>query len=180
MAEAAQIAEGPIQSDTIHFLGTSRNFVPAVAVFVAGALAFPMGMTEVFFTAAIAWTFVLWGILLIYIGLLDVYETYEITDDVLIIDNVLRPWGRRKEWAWSQINRMDIVIRRRDHRPEHAMIQVYYTPEGEISIEREDRSFDPELAQLVIDRAGLSAIDSENPADLQQLPLEEKATFSWR
>ncbi|MEZ4612580.1 MAG: hypothetical protein R2838_20440 [Caldilineaceae bacterium] len=30
----------------------------------------------------------------------------------------------------------------------------YYTPAGEINIEREDRDFNPELARLIIDKAG--------------------------
>ncbi len=183
VAEAETAAGEEAQPEAprdIVFYGTQCNMAMGVAMLVAGALAFSMGMTHVFFAEAIAWTFVLWGILLIYGDLLDIYEIYRVTEDALVIYNPLRPWGLKKIWDWGHIHRLDIVVRRPDARYEDAMLQVYYTPEGELTLEREDRVYDPELARLIIERAGLQPADSSNPTDLTRLPAGRTGTYTWK
>ena len=46
---------------------------------------------------------------------------------------------------------MDVVVKRADAEYGDAIIQIYYQDPGEIVIEREDRTYDPELARLLID-----------------------------
>jgi len=125
-----------------------------------------------------AWTFVLWGALFLYGNLLDIYQTYQVTDEALIIKNPLRPWGATKVWDWAHLHRMDVVVKRAEAELDDAVMQIYYTPEGEIVIEREDRGYDPELARLIIERAGLKPTAPENPKDLAQLP-PGKRTYFW-
>lgn len=179
-APGAEVSETLVEAQALTFYGSPRNLVPGIALLLAGALAFSMHMTNVFFAEAMAWTFAIWGLLLIYAGLLDVYQIFNVTDDALIVYNPLRPWGRVKEWAWESVNRMDVIVRKKDVRPQDAKMQVYFQAPGELAIEREDHAFDAKLAQLVIERAGLRPADRANPKDLTQLPTEAKATFTWQ
>lgn len=178
MAEAYQVAETPAAGNKITFSGTQRNMAAAFAMFITAALAFSMNLTDVFFAKAVAWTFVIWGGLLLYGNLLDQYQTYEVTDEALIIKNPLRPWGGSKVWDWAHVHRLDVVVKRAEAEQEDAMLQVYFTPQGEIVIEREDRVYDPELARLIIERANLKSTDPSNPTDFQHLP-QGKATYIW-
>ncbi|CAN5449868.1 hypothetical protein BH10CHL1_BH10CHL1_38680 [soil metagenome] len=171
--EAKQVA-----TNKLVFQGTQRNMVVGVAMLTTAGLAFTMNLTHVFFASAMAWTFALWGALLLYSNLLDYYETYTVTDQGLVIKNPLRPWGAMKVWDWAHLNRVDILVKRTEANPEDAMMQVYYTPEGEIVIEREDRAYDPELVRLIIERAGLKPTDPGNPKDLTQLPPGKKM-YAW-
>jgi hypothetical protein len=169
----------PPEDKPLVFRGTSRNLVPGAAFLFAGVMAFAMGMTDVFFAEAIAWTFAIWGVLLIYSGLFDVYNSYAVTDTALVNRNPMRPWRATKVWDWEHINRLDVVVKRPDGRPQDAVTQVYFTPPGELALEREDREFDPFLTELVIERAGLRPGDKSNPKDLHNLPRNRKATFTW-
>lgn len=165
---------------SITYHGSSNNMVPGVALLFAGIMAFSMGMTDVFFTEAMAWTFAIWGALLIYSGLLETNETYEITDDALIIRNVLRPWAPKKTFGWDRVNRMDVVVRRADASDNDVTMHVYYNPEGELANERRDRVYDPSLAQLTIQHAGLSPADKDTPPDITRIPRKDKATYTWK
>jgi hypothetical protein len=176
--EENKIVENKIVDNKIVFQGTQRNMVVGFAMLTTAALAFSMNLTHVFFASAMAWTFVLWGALLLYSNLLDYYETYTVTDEGLIIKNPLRPWGAVKVWDWAHVNRVDIIVKRTEAKLDDAVMQVYYTPEGEIVIEREDRAFDPELVRLIIERAGLKPTDPGNPKDLTHLP-EGKTRYAW-
>lgn len=167
-------------SESITFGGTTRNLVPGMAMLLGAVLAFMMGMTDVFFAEAMAWTFAIWGALLIYAGLLDIYETYEVTDDALVIRNAMRPWSRGKTWAWADINRLEVVTRRKDWKLSNAKMQVYHSAEGELGIDREDRAFDPALTGIIIERAGLRAAGADNPDPLDALPLEQDAMYTWQ
>ncbi len=178
MAEMAQETSQATASDNRIFTGSQRNSAIAVAMFATAALAFSMNLTHTFFATAMAWTFVLWGGLLLYSNLLDVYQTYELTDSALHITNALRPWGAVKQWDYGHIHRLDLIVKRVDAEAADAIMQVYYTPEGEITIEREDRAYNPELARLIIERAGLKATDKGNPNNMAQLP-HAKATYIW-
>jgi len=165
-------------SNKLVFTGTQRNLVVGIAMLSTAALAFSMDLTSVFFASAMAWTFVLWGALLLYSNLLDIYQTYEVTDEALMIKNPLRPWGTAKVWDWAHLYRIDVLVKRVDSETEDAVMQVYYTPAGEIVIEREDRAYNPELARLIVERAGLKATSPDNPQDLTQLP-KGKRTYTW-
>jgi hypothetical protein len=177
MASGYGVTEAPTQSKFV-FGGTPRNLALGFAMFAAAALAFSMNLTDVFFAKAVAWIFVLWGILFLYIGLMDLYQVYEVTDEALIIRNPMRPWAATKVFDWPHVHRMDIVVKRRDAEFEDAELQVYYTPEGEISIEREDRAYNPTLAAWIIERAELRPTSSTNPTDFTKLP-QGKATYIW-
>lgn len=182
MADAAS-AMTPAVGDqptpqTIEFHGSPRNMIPGAALLFAGIMAFPMGMTDVFFAEAIAWTFAAWGLLLIYSGLLDIYNTYIVTDDALLIKNPMRFWETSKTWHWGNINRLDIIVKRPEAKPGDKVMQVYFTPTGELNLEREDRQYDPALVQLIIDRAVLKPAEKANPKDLHNLP-KAKAVYTW-
>ena len=179
MAEMAEAMTSPMADKTIMFRGTPRNLVPGIAMLLATLMAFTMGMTNVFFAKAIAWTLVVWGLLLIYGGLMDVYATFSVTDDALIIKDLLRPWAVTEIWGWDRITRLEIAITRPDIRARGTMLRVYYAPESELAVERQDRAYDDELARLIIEKAGLQPADNTNPQDLKQLPVGKKVTFVW-
>ena len=52
--------------------------------------------------------------LMIYLGLLEINETYEVTDDALIIRNVMRPWAPKKTFDWGRVTRLDVMVKRPD------------------------------------------------------------------
>jgi hypothetical protein len=162
------------------YTGSSNNFVPGAALLFAGIMAFSMGMTDVFFAEATAWVFAIWGALLIYSGLLEINETYEITDDALIVRNIMRPWAPRKTFDWPRVTRLDVVVTRADARNEDVLMHVYYQPQGELATERRDRVYHPSLAAAVVERAGLNPADRNTPRDVTRIPRDEKATFTWR
>ena len=163
----AEVAQTTISSATVAeksdnsltFTGTQRNFATGVAMLLGGSMAFTMGMTDVFFAEAVAWTFVAWGLLFIYNNLIEIYQTYKVTDDALIIDTPWRPVERHKEFDWAHLHRVDMI-------------------EGETVLDREDRRFDPVLAQLIIDRAKLKATDATLSTDLSKLP-NVKGHYVW-
>jgi hypothetical protein len=167
------------QAETVRFGGTSRNMVAGVSMLIASVMAFTMGMTDVFFAEATAWTLGIWGALLIYAGMLDIYRVFEITDNALVIKDNYRPWGRLKVWDWERLNRLDVVVKKPSAQAKDVEMQIFYNPEGELAMEREDRVFDAELARLVIERAGLRPAGRENPSDLTQLPVAQKQAFTW-
>jgi hypothetical protein len=177
-SETNSQAEEATTSKPIRFTGTPRNMVSGIAMLVASIMAFTMGMTDVFFAEATAWTLGIWGALLVYAGMLDNFRVFEITDDALVIKDDYRPWGRLKIWDWERLNRVDVVVKKRGAQPKDIEMQIYYNPEGELAMEREDRIYDAELARLIIERAGLNPAERTNP-DLEDIPTEEKQMFSW-
>ena len=178
-AETVSEPTAPEKQPSIEFRGSQSNLVPGSAMLIAAALAFSMGMTDVFFAEATAWTFVIWDILLIYTGLIDMNEVFEVREDALVIRNVMRPWGATRVWAWENISRFDVVVKRPEARPDDIEVQIYHTSPGEIALNREDRAFDPELAALVIERAGLHPSDASNPKDLHHIPSGKKVSYTW-
>ena len=139
-----------------------------------------MNMTDVFFAEAIAWTFVIWGALLIYVGLLELNETYEVTDDALIIRNPMRPWAPKKTFDWARVNRLDVVVKRAEGEDDDLKMQVYYQPEGELANERRDRIYTPALAAAIIEHASLNPADKNTPKDVTRIPRNAKTTFTWK
>jgi hypothetical protein len=162
------------------YTGTSNNLMPGAALLFAGVLAFPMGMTDVFFAEATAWTFAIWGLLLIYVGLLEINETYEVTDDALIVRNVMRPWAPRKTFDWPRVTRLDVVVKRAEARDNDVEMQVYYQPEGELANERRDRVYNASLAAAIVERAYLNPADRNTPNDVTRIPRGEKTTYTWK
>jgi hypothetical protein len=160
------------------YTGSPRNLALGVAFAVAGGSSFMMGMTDVFFSEATAWTFVIWGILFILVGLADMAQTYIVSPDALDIKNAIRFWDRDKTWAWENVYRMDVLVSKPDARLEDAKMQIYHQQPGDVAIGREDRDYLPELAQQVIDHAGLAPQGDANPTDLSHLP-RGKATYTW-
>jgi len=176
--EVAGVTTMPAADNKIVFKGSPNNMVVGIAMLATAALAFTMDLTHVFFARAMAWVFVLWGALLLYGKLMDLYQTYVVTDEALIIKNPLRPWGATKIWDWAHIYRVDIVVKRAEAEPQDLESQVYFTPEGDSVIEREDRIYDPELVRLIIERAGLKPTSPDNPKDLTQIP-QVKTRYAW-
>jgi len=178
-ATAPQTVEEGEPTD-VKFSGSRNNMAVGVGLLVAGGISFMMGMTDVFFAGALAWVFLIWGLLFIYVGMIDEAETFIVTDDALLIKNSMRPFSRKKVWNWADVNRMDIVIKRVDARDEDDELRIYYMdPGGEITLEREEREYSPALARLVIERAGLSPASDDNPTDLEHLPAG-KADYIWQ
>lgn len=173
-------AEVTIPNSLLVFTGTSNNLVPGMALLFAGVLAFTMNMTDVFFARAIAWVFAGWGILMIYSGLLEIYETYEVTDNALIIRNAMRPWAPRKTFDWARVNRLDVDVKRAEGRDKDVTMSVYYQPEGTLVNERRDRTYNATLAAAIIDHASLNPADKNTPRDVTRIPRENKATFIWK
>lgn len=189
MATVAQVTshsvETEVQNETstsasnrIIFTGSHRNMAVGVAMLATGILAFPMDLTHTFFAEATAWTFVLWGLLFIYGSLLDVYQSYEVTDGALIISNPVRFLLPTKVWQWANVQRIDVTVRRTDAEYQDTTIKIYYQEPGELTIEREDRVYDPELVRLIIERAELLPVDKKNPTNFTELP-KAKATYIW-
>lgn len=181
MAESVQAAVAPAgESESLQFGGTPRNLVPGMAMALASAAAFMMNLTHVFFAEAMAWTFLIWGVLLILSGLLDIYRTFEVTDRGLAMRNKIWFWSSGKVWDWAEINRLEIAVSNRVRRPQDATMRIYHTAKGELALEREDRAFTPELAQAIIDRAGLKPAAKDNPKDLAQLSVERAGLYTWQ
>jgi len=165
-------------SNSIVFQGSARNMAVAVAMFATAALAFSMDLTHTYFAEATAWTFVIWGALLLYGNLIDVYQTYEVTDEALIVRNPVRFLQPKKVWAWGNVQRMDLIVKRADAEYQDGVLQIHYQEPGELTLEREDRVYDPALARLIIERAGLKAVNKDALPDLANLP-KQKATYNW-
>lgn len=184
MADLAQAASTPVESESmtvrsVTFSGSSRNLVPAMALIAAGLAAPVMGLTTVYFAEAMAWTFVIWGLLFLYMGLLDAYKTYEFTDDSLIIRSPFRFWNYKKVWDWANVIRMDVKVKQPDAPLQDAELQIYWDVPGEVEVEREDRDYDPAIAQGVVEHAGLSS-DSDEFQELDHLPFGQRGIYTWR
>lgn len=165
--------------EPVTFRGLQKNPSVGIAILLAGVMSFAMGVTNTFFAEASAWTFVIWGLLLLFSNLLDNYQTYLLDNDGIKITNPVRFWYRNKQWSWEDIYRLDILVGRRDTKPEHADMHIYHELSGEIIKDREDRKLDPEMAQIIIVRAGLQAVDESNPATVTELKLSNRQKYHW-
>ena len=165
----------------LHFSGFRRNVVAAVGLIVGGGMAFTMNLTNTFFAEATAWTFLAWGGLLLFTNLLEMFELFIVREDALVISSPFRLWARRKVWLWSNIERVDIWVRRFDPTYENVHLQVYYNAKDELdpgTLRREDIRYRSELTALIIERAGLKP-EVGNPTDLTDLPQEQPARYKW-
>ena len=65
-------------------------------------------------------------------------------------------------------------------RPDDAQIRIHHVYPGSIRLDREDRSFEPELVRLIIDRAKLKPDATSAGVDLYNLPLNQESSFTWK
>ncbi len=165
-------------TDRVTFHGTPHNMGVGLTLLLAGAAAFVMGMTNVFFAEAMAWTFVIWGALFLFGDLIDYTSTWTVTPEALEIKSALRFWTPRKVWDWANFSRMDVLVKRNEAKAQDMRMQVYFTPPGDSVLEREDRVFSPQLARLVLEHTGLKPTSPANPANFEEIPAQ-KAEYIW-
>lgn len=177
-ANPAPHGDVPGDTDRIVFRGSPRNMVVGITLLLSGIAAFVMGMTDVFFAEAMAWTFIIWGALFLFADLIDYTGTWTVTPEALEINAALRFWQPRKPWTWAHINRLDIIVKRADAKPEDIEMQIYFTPPGDSVLEREDRVYSPQLAQLILAHTGLKPTHASNPSNLEDVPAG-KAQYVW-
>lgn len=176
----SQVEENVPSRNAIVFSGESRSMAIGFAMLAAGIAAFVADLTDTFFAEATAWVFIIWGLLFLYGDLLLMTRKFIVTEEGLEIYIPFRFWSRRKLWAWKNIYRMDLVIDRRNTHPRDCKIQIYHQYPGEISIDREDRDFDPELVALIIDRAQLKPNGDAAGISLDNLPFGRSAVYTWK
>lgn len=175
-------------TDTVQAYPTNRqvfrtrpkSIVAALALLIAGVLTFSMGITGVFFVEAMAWTFTIWGALLMFNHLVDYTTRYEVTEEALIVHTPLVLWRTKRVWDWKNVKRMDVLVERVEARPEDAIMQVYHTAPGSTVIDREDIVFNPDLARLVTERAGLKAKRGQAMQNFDAIPQDAKAAYNWQ
>ncbi|MBX2998695.1 MAG: hypothetical protein KF893_09325 [Caldilineaceae bacterium] len=175
-------------ADTVQAYPTNRQvfrskpkpIVAALALLIAGGLTFSLGITHIFFVEAMAWTFAIWGALLMFNHLVDFTTRYEVTDESFIIHTPLVFWRTRRTWHWTNISRMNVVVARTEARAEDATIQVYHSLPGTTVLDREDIVFDPELARLIAERAGLKAKRGQAMQSFDAIPQDAKETYNWQ
>ena len=80
MAESLQADE---IREAVTFRGRPKSMVSASALLIAGILTFTMGIDRLFFVEAMAWTFLIWGALLLYGHIIDIGTVYEVSDEGL-------------------------------------------------------------------------------------------------
>ena len=181
VAETTNVSAQPAPAkDVIVFGGETRNMAMGVAMLGAGGAAFISGLTHTFFAEAIAWTFIAWGIFFLYGDLLLSTRRFIVGDAGLEIKIPFRFWTRDKQWAWADINRMDIKIDRRNTRAGDCELHIHHRFPGEIALDREDRNFDPELAMLIIERARLKPDGEAAGIDLSNPPLGRSLLLTWK
>lgn len=177
MAESLQ-AEAT--GERLIFKGRSKAMAASIAVMMAGLLTFSMGMNQVFFVEAMAWTFIAWGALLLYGHLIDYSTTYEVTDEALIVRSPVRFWNSQRTMDWGHIKRLNVVVDRLEAEAEDAAVQVIYTPEGSGQMIREDMPFNPQLAQEIVTRAKLKAAKGSGMTRFDTIPQDKKGQYSWQ
>lgn len=175
-----EMIEAQANAERLIFKGKPKSMGAAVAVMVAGILTFSMGMTGVFFVEAMAWTFIIWGGLLFYGHLIDMSTTYEVTNDALIVRSPLRFWNFGRTMGWSFIKRLNVVVERTEATEEDAGLQVIFIPEGSTQMIREDMSYNSQLAEEIVTRAGLKAAKGSGMTKFDAIPQESKGQYSWQ
>ena len=175
-----EMMEAQANATGLIFKGKPKSMSAAVAVMVAAVLTFSMGMNSVFFVEAMAWTFIIWGGLLLYGHLIDHSTTYEVTDDALIIRSPLRFWNLGRSMGWTYIKRMNVVVERTEATDEDAGLQVIFIPEGSTQMIREDMPYNSQLAEEITTRAGLKTSKGSGMTAFDALPQESKGLYTWQ
>jgi len=176
----AETLQAEATAERLIFQGKSKSMGASIAVMVAGILTFSMGFTGVFFVEAMAWTFIVWGALLLYGHIIDYATTYEVTDHSLIVRCPVRFWNIQQTMEWNNIKRLNVVVGSVEAEPEDATIQIIYTPEGSTQMIREDMPFNAALAEEVVTRAGLKAPKGSKMTRLDAIPQDAKGQYTWQ
>ena len=108
----AQSVQAAAENEQLIFKGKSRAMNASIGMLVAGVLTFSMGMNRLFFVEAMAWTFIVWGALLLYGHIIDYSTTYEVTDEGLIVRSPVRFWNLTQKMEWGQVKRLNVVVSR--------------------------------------------------------------------
>lgn len=177
MAESIQTGEA---QESLIFRGKPKSMVSAAALLIAGVLTFTMGINHIFFVEAIAWTFLIWGALLLYGHLIDLGTVYEVSEQGLEIRSPLRFWALSRRWDWGHITRLELIVGRMEATENDVVMHVHYTPEGSTVLFREDLPFLPQLAEKIASRAGLTPERRQAMQSFSSIPQEEKGTFTWQ
>ncbi len=181
---AAATTQSPAESTSpsaLVFSGPKKNLVTGVAMGAAGLMAFNMGMTDTFFIEAMAWTFLIWGVLMIYSNLLEMNETYTLTDEALTVTNPMRFWGAKRTWEWKHINRMDLTVKRNDPSADDVEVFVFYTPPTQPGVlSRVDLAFNTDLLKGIASRAKLKPEKGSAFASLDEIPQDSPGTYTWK
>lgn len=179
VAEAVEEQAAPSRFiGDITFKNATKSPAMGLALTLASLAVFVMGM-KTFYQIATAWTFLAWGLLLLFVSALNIYQRYEAKDEGLSIKNPIRFWNLNKFWEWSDISRIDVLSGRRDNNLDEMDLHIYREVAGELVKEREDVKFNPDMAQVIIERAGLKPVDANNPANLELIPRAQNATYHW-
>ncbi len=176
MAESIQAEE---VQDTLTFRGRPKSMVSAAALLIAGVLTFTLGINRLYFVEAIAWTFLIWGALLLYGHLIEIGTVYEVSEDGLAIKSPLRFWAHSRSWDWGHMTRMEVVVGRREASESDVVLHVHYTPEDSTVLFREDLPYIPELAEEIANRAGLTPERRQAMQSFESIPQDEKASYTW-
>ena len=177
MAELLQAGEA---RETTTYRGKPKSMVSAVALLIAGVLAFTMGIDRLFFVEAMAWTFLIWGALLLYGHLIELGTVYGASEQGLEIRSPLRFWALSRQWDWGHITRMEVIVSRLEAKATDAEMHVHYTPEGSTVLFREDLPFIPELATEIAGRAGLKPARGQAMQSFADVPQDAKGTYTWK
>ncbi|RME59201.1 MAG: hypothetical protein D6790_10920 [Caldilineae bacterium] len=160
--------------------GRTKSIVGAMGLLIAGLLAFPMNFGRFFFVEAMAWTFTLWGALLLYLHIIDYTTVYVVDDEGVEVRSPLRFWKLVFRMDWGHISRMNIVVERLEADEEDVTIQVFYTPEGDVRLIREDLPYDPQLAAIIAEKAGLKPERGQAMTSFDAIPQDAKGVFVWK
>ena len=176
MAESTHAGEA---QEPLVFRGRPKSMVSAAALLIAGILTFSMGIHRLFCVEAIAYTFLIWGALLMYGHMIDIGTVFEVTDDAFELRSPLRFWALSRKWDWGHVTRLDLIVPRMEAAAGDVEMQVHYTPEGSTVLYREDIPFIPALAEEIAARAGLTPERQQEMQSFDSIPQEEKATYTW-
>ena len=176
MAESLQADE---VRESITFRGTPKSMVSAAALLIAGVLTFTMGINRIFFVEAMAYTFLIWGALLLYGHIIDLGTVYEVSEDGLAINSPLRFWALSRKWDWGHITRLDVIVGRREATEGDVDLHVHYTPEDSTVLFREDLPYLPGLAEEIASRASLKPERGQAMQSFSSIPQDEKGTYTW-
>jgi hypothetical protein len=177
MAESLQAED---IRESLTFRGKPKSMVSAVALLIAGTLTFTMGIDRLYFVEAIAWTFLIWGALLLYGHIIDLATVYEVSEQGLVIKSPLRFWALSRNWDWGHFTRMDVIVKKREASEADVELQVHYTPEDSTVLFREDIPFIPELAGEIADRAGLKPERGQAMQSFSSIPQDGKDSYTWK
>ena len=177
MAESLQADEF---QESLIFRGRPKSMVSAVAMLIAGILTFTMGINRLFFVEAIAYTFLIWGALLLYGHVIELATVYEVSEEGLELRSPLRFWAVARRWDWGHITHLDLIVGRLEATENDVEMQVHYTPEGSTVLFREDLPYLPELAEEIASRAGLKPEGRQAMQTFSSIPQDDKGTYTWK